>query len=180
MSTGQLGLKQRRTRFIKEYLIDQNATRAAIAAGYSEKTARSQGQRLLTKVDIRSQIETQNAKVNAKLELTAERVKQEIARLCYYDPANYFEEDGSPKKFADMDEDSRRAIAGFETAELFQGNGEERGLAGYVKKFKLADKGRALETAARVLKLLVDRVEVTDADEIVARLRAGRAKVLEG
>jgi len=40
--------------FANEYLIDLNATQAAIRAGYSEKTARSQGQRLLTNVDIQA------------------------------------------------------------------------------------------------------------------------------
>ena len=43
--------------FIDEYLIDLNATQAAIRAGYSERTARSQGQRLLTNVDIHTRIE---------------------------------------------------------------------------------------------------------------------------
>jgi phage terminase small subunit len=38
--------------FVEEYLIDLNATQAAIRAGYSKKTARSQGQRMLTNVDI--------------------------------------------------------------------------------------------------------------------------------
>jgi phage terminase small subunit len=42
--------------FVKEYLIDLNATQAAIRAGYSMKTARSQGQRLLTKVDVQGAI----------------------------------------------------------------------------------------------------------------------------
>lgn len=40
--------------------LDQNATRAAIAAGYSERTAKQIGSRLLTNVDISSQIETRN------------------------------------------------------------------------------------------------------------------------
>lgn len=43
--------------FVDEYLIDLNATQAAIRAGYSKKTARSQGQRLLTNVDIQQAIE---------------------------------------------------------------------------------------------------------------------------
>ena len=45
-------LTAKQQRFVDEYLIDLNATQAAIRAGYSEKTARSQGQRLLTNVDI--------------------------------------------------------------------------------------------------------------------------------
>lgn len=45
-------LNDKQKRFAREYVIDLNATRAAIRAGYSEKTAKSQGQRLLTNVDV--------------------------------------------------------------------------------------------------------------------------------
>jgi phage terminase small subunit len=45
-------LTPKQERFVAEYLIDLNATQAAIRSGYSEKTARSQGQRMLTNVDI--------------------------------------------------------------------------------------------------------------------------------
>lgn len=47
-------LNDKQRRFIDEYLIDLNATQAAIRAGYSEKSARSQGQRLLTNDDIKA------------------------------------------------------------------------------------------------------------------------------
>jgi phage terminase small subunit len=169
-------IHQRRTRFVKEYILDHNATRAAIAAGYSEKTAGSQGARLLKDADVAKSVLVAENKANAKYELTAERIKQEIARLCYYDPAAYFNPDGSAKPISEIDEDSRRAIAGFETAELFSGNGEERGLAGYIKKFKLPDKAKALELAAKINKMLVDRVEVTAGDELIRRLVAGRKR----
>ena len=49
-------LTEKQKRFVQEYLVDLNATQAAIRAGYSKKTARSQGQRLLTKVDIKEAI----------------------------------------------------------------------------------------------------------------------------
>lgn len=49
-------MNDRQKRFVTEYIIDHNATQAAIRAGYSERTARSQGQRLLTKVDIKKAI----------------------------------------------------------------------------------------------------------------------------
>lgn len=45
-------LNDKQKRFAREYVIDLNATRAATRAGYSEKTAKSQGQRLLTNVDV--------------------------------------------------------------------------------------------------------------------------------
>lgn len=169
-------LKQRRTRFVKEYLIDQNATRAAIAAGFSAKTANQQGSRLLTNVQIKQAIEAGNAKVNDKLDLTVERIKQEIARLAYYDPKDFWNENGTAKPIHEIPEDARRAISGFETAELFTGSGEDRATAGYIKKFKLVDKTKALELAARHLKMLTDKVELSGSDEVVRRLMAGRAR----
>lgn len=64
--------------FVKEYLIDLNATQAAIRAGYSERTARSQGQRLLTKDDIKKAIAEAQSERKAKLELSAESVIENI------------------------------------------------------------------------------------------------------
>lgn len=51
------GLTSKQQRFCQEYLVDLNATKAAERAGYSMKTARSQGQRLLTNVDIQKTIQ---------------------------------------------------------------------------------------------------------------------------
>jgi phage terminase small subunit len=156
-----LPVHQRRSRFIKEYLIDQNASRAAIAAGYSEKTAGAQGSRLLKDVEIRREIEIRNAKLNEKTDITVERVKLELARLAFYDPLAFWNEDGTAKPLHEVNEDARRAIAGLEVAELFTGNGDERGLAGYIKKFKLSDKGAALERLGRHLQMFPTKVEIS-------------------
>jgi phage terminase small subunit len=170
------GIHQRRTRFIKEYLIDQNATRAAIAAGYSEKTGYSQGQRLLKNVEIRSQIESENSKINQKLEVSVERVREELARLAFYDPAAFWNKDGSAKPITDIDPDTVRALAGFEMAELYEGNGDERSQVGYVKKFKLADKGLNLERLGRHLKMFTDKVEVSGMDVLADALAKARQR----
>lgn len=58
-------LTTKQQRFIEEYVIDFNATRAAINAGYSEKTARSIGCELLTKPDIRSAIKQRLEELSA-------------------------------------------------------------------------------------------------------------------
>lgn len=170
------GVRQRRTRFVKEFMVDQNATRAAIAAGYSKKTAYSQGNRLLKNAEVASQIQTRNDELNQKYDLSADRIKQELARVCFLDPGKFYNADGSAKPITDLDEDSRRAIAGFEVAELFTGSGEERAAAGYIKKYKFVDKNRALETAARVQKMLVDRVEVTGLDSLAEALAQARQR----
>lgn len=60
--------------FVKEYLVDLNATRAAISAGYSEKTAYSQGQRLLKHVEVAQKIAERAQKQTEKLEISSDYV----------------------------------------------------------------------------------------------------------
>lgn len=60
-------MTDKQKRFCNEYLIDCNATQAAIRAGYSEATAYSAGQRLLKNVDIKTYIEEQLNKISSKL-----------------------------------------------------------------------------------------------------------------
>lgn len=65
-------LTPRQSRFVAEYLVDLNATQAAIRAGYSSKTAKQQGQRLLTNVDLAAAIAGGKAKQLADVGLSAE------------------------------------------------------------------------------------------------------------
>lgn len=63
----KLTLKQ--SKFIDEYMVDGNATRAAIAAGYSKKTAYSIGEENLKKPEIKSEIERRRIEASKKLEI---------------------------------------------------------------------------------------------------------------
>lgn len=65
MSEKKMTAKQKR--FCDEYLIDLNATQAAIRAGYSEKTAYSSGQRMLKNVEVKDYIEQRMAEKEAEL-----------------------------------------------------------------------------------------------------------------
>ena len=73
-------LTDKQSPFIAHYPIDKNATQAA-RAGYSEKTARSQGQRLLTNVDIKDLVNKKLSELEEKAGLTAERVMQEVKAI---------------------------------------------------------------------------------------------------
>ena len=79
--------------------------------------------------------------MNSKLDISVERVIRELARVAFFDPLEFWNEDGTVKPLHEMSEDARRAIVGLDVAEMFEGSGEQRRLAGYVKKFKLANKG---------------------------------------
>ena len=74
-------LNDKQLRFAQEYTIDLNATQAAIRAGYSPKTARSQGNRLLTKDDIQDAIREANRKRSEATGITAEWVLTGIAEI---------------------------------------------------------------------------------------------------
>ena len=69
-----MALTARQQRFVDEYLIDLNATQAAIRAGYSAKTAYSQGQRLLKNVEVAASLAEHGQKHAAELDLSAGRV----------------------------------------------------------------------------------------------------------
>lgn len=74
-------LTEKQKRFCEEYLIDLNATQAAIRAGYSKRTARSQGQRMLTHVDIQMHLKELMSSRAARVEITADTVLGELAKI---------------------------------------------------------------------------------------------------
>lgn len=152
-------LTPKQQRFVDEYLVDLNATQAAIRAGYREKTAKAQGSRLLTKVDIATAIQKRREELQQNANVTVERIIQEYARIAFLDPANIFGPDGRSLTLQDMDEDTRRAIAGLDISTIGGGDSVE-----IVKKIKLADKKGALDSLAKHLGMFVDRHEVTGKD----------------
>ena len=81
-------------RFVEEYLVDLNATQAAIRAGYSKSTSYSIGQRLLKNVDIQKAITAAREKQQRRVEITADRVLEEYAKIAFFDPRKLFTADG--------------------------------------------------------------------------------------
>ena len=165
-------LSPKQQRFCDEYLIDLNATKAAERAGYSVKTANEQGARLLANVSVASQID-QLKKARAQATgITAERVLQEIAKLAFFDPRKLLNEDGTPKKINELDDETAMAVAGIDI--VTKGN-DDVGFAD-IMKIKLADKGQNLERLGRHLKLFTERIEVTDASDLANRVKAARER----
>src|SRR5574343_1427128 len=76
----------RQARFVEEYLIDLNGTRAAIRAGYSEKTANEQATRVLAKAHIQEAVQLKQRERSARTGVTADRVIKELARIAFADP----------------------------------------------------------------------------------------------
>jgi phage terminase small subunit len=76
---------KRQTRFVDEYMVDLNATRAAIRAGYSVETAYSIGHELLKKPEVAAAIAARQAERASRTSITADRVLQELARIGFAD-----------------------------------------------------------------------------------------------
>ena len=79
------GLMPMQALFAQEYVVDFNATKAAVRAGYSEKTARSQGQRLLTNVDIQAAVSEAIKARMARTFITQDRILLELAAAAFAD-----------------------------------------------------------------------------------------------
>lgn len=76
-----MALNARQQLFVARYLIHRNATRAAIEAGYSKKTARKIGSRLLTNVDVKAAIARGQEKAIQRCESEADEVLRELRRI---------------------------------------------------------------------------------------------------
>lgn len=82
-------LNDRQQKFCDEYLIDLNATQAAIRAGYSEKTAYSMGQRLLKNVEIQNYISERKQDRVERTEITQDMVLKELALIAFSKATDY-------------------------------------------------------------------------------------------
>jgi len=148
--------KSKRERFVDEYLVDLNATQAAIRAGYSPKAAKSCGQRLLTFADVAAAIDARKAKRAEKVEVKAEAVLRELQTFGHVDPGDIVDEKGRLLPLKQMPEAVRRAIASVEIEEIWDGKGDERVQVGELKKVKFWPKHRGLEMLGRHIKLFGD------------------------
>lgn len=80
-----MSITPKQQRFVDEYLVDLNASAAARRAGYSEKTARQQADRMLTKVDIQAAIAERQKALRQRVEITQEMVISELAKIAFGD-----------------------------------------------------------------------------------------------
>lgn len=145
-------LTAKHKRFVAEYLICLNATQAAIAAGYSRKTAGSQGERLLKKAEIAALVSAGTAKHLEKADLTAQRVLEEYRRLGFSDIRDAFDDLGRLLPLKDMPVHIRSAISSVKVTKKNLTAGD--GIMEDVVELKLWDKTRALESLAKHFRLL--------------------------
>jgi len=154
------GLKDKQEKFCNEYLIDLNATQAAIRAGYSENSAAVIGFENLRKPNIKARLQELRQAIAAKVEITPEMVVAEYAKIGFANLDRFVGlEDGLPRfDFSDLTPDEMAAVSEI-TVDTRREAGEDGDTIDKVK-FKLYDKKGALDSLSRHLGLFNDKSTV--------------------
>lgn len=144
-------------RFCEEYLIDLNATRAAIRAGYSPKSAKTNGPRLLENAGIRARVEAMMARLSRRTGVSAERVVRELARVAFASMPDVVDMRTATLR-PEATEDDRAAIASVRVkdGDMFA-----------EREVRMCDKVRALELLGKHLGMFTDNVRVDGAVPVI-------------
>lgn len=155
-------MNPRQERFAREYAIDLNGTRAAIAAGYSENSAQEQASQLLSKLIVQRKVQRLLSERASRLDIKGERVLEQLANLAFYDVRSLFNADGTMKEITELDDRTAAAISGVEYEKLYEhyAKGQSRPI-GNIAKVKLASKLEALKLLGNYLKMFSEQVNVT-------------------
>lgn len=154
-------LSPKRRKFVAEYLKDQNASQAAIRAGYSKKTAQSQGARLLTKVQVKEAVDcalkeaSERAIVDVTYVLTG---LKEVGERCMQRVPVMIRDPKDGRKFIQKTEE------------------DEHGVEQGVWEFDSMGANKSLELLGKNLKMFTDRVEHDVADDMADRLCKARER----
>ncbi|MCK3654237.1 terminase [Pasteurellaceae bacterium Macca] len=143
-TSGRGKLTDKQKRFVEEYLIDLNATQAAIRTGYKKETAYSQGQRLLKNVEIQQAISEAQNKRSARVEVSQDFVIQKLLKNIAIS----------------MGEEST-----IETIPAKTPDGEMVGNDIACFKFEPSAANKALELLGKHLGMFKDRVDITSAEQ---------------
>lgn len=152
MSGMKLTAKQKR--FVEEYLVDLNATQAAIRAGYSVDSARDIGCENLTKPNIQAAVGKAMAERSKRTGINQDRVVLELAKVAFVNVADVVDlTDGSILNGASTDDLACIEGIKYKRSDTDTGSSEER-------EIKFASKMKALELLGKHLGMWDDKAEV--------------------
>jgi phage terminase small subunit len=155
-------LTEKEEHLCREFICDfaENQVRAYMHVYGTENydSARTKSSQVFAKVNIKRRIAELRAERNKRLEVSADRVLSEIAKLAFYDPRCFFDSDGRLKPIDEIEPDHAAVIAGIET--MHKVIGDDKDGVVVLTKIKLPDKGANLERLGRNLKLFTDKKEL--------------------
>lgn len=154
-------LTDKEERLCREYLVNGEIQCRAfmrVYPGHSYDMARTESSKVFAKPHIKRRLKELREERNKRLEISADKVLAEIAKLAFYDPRDFFDADGRLKPIDELDPDHAAVIAGIET--MHKVVGEDKDGVVVMTKIKLPDKGANLERLGKNLKLFTDKKEV--------------------
>lgn len=147
-------LTPKQERFVEEYLIDLNATQAAIRAGYSPKTAAEIGYENLNKPQIRAHVDAELAARSRRTGLNQDRVLRELARLAFVNPVDVINTNNATVN-PSATEDDTAAILSIRVKTMSTDNGDM-----VEREVRMADKLKALELLGKHLGMFSDKLKI--------------------
>jgi phage terminase small subunit len=151
-----MALTDKQIRFCEEYLIDLNATQAAIRAGYSQRTAGSIGDENLKKPEIKARISAMQAELAERNKVKADDVIQELKALGFWNIKDFVDTGNEIKDLSLLERSILKPVVGIKTKTTFTEQGDRE----VTVELKLADKRAALVDLGKHLGLFVDKSEV--------------------
>jgi phage terminase small subunit len=153
-------LTEKQKQFVEEYLIDLNATQAAIRAGYSAKTANEKGSQLLTNERIQEEVSVAMAERSKRTGVNQDRVVLELAKIAFVKMTDIVDSNGKIRD--DATEDDLSCIEGikYKHSDTDTGYSVER-------EVKIGSKLKALELLGKHLGMWNDKLDVNIAQPIV-------------
>ena len=159
--------------FVREYLVDLNATQAAIRAGYNPNTAKEQASRLLTNVNVAAAVADAKAKRASELGVDARWVLKRLSLEAEADLADLYAENGSLRPIHEWPLIWRQGlISGVETVR--EGKGDEE--ASFVDKIKISDRIKRIELIGKHVDVEAfrERIEVDLSEDAAKLLKEAR------
>lgn len=140
-----MALTKKQQRFCEEYLLDLNATQAAIRAGYSEKTANEQGSRLLANVSVVKFIQSAIEKRTERTEINTDYVLNRLSEIDKMSVRDIMNDDMTLKPLKDWPEVWCSSISAIDVSEIASGQKDSDAALAFIKKLKWPDTMKALE-----------------------------------
>lgn len=164
--------------FCHNLLLTTNASKAAIMAGFSEKTAKQQASRMLTtRKEIQRIVEILRGEREDRLQVRQDNVLREVGRIALCDPRKAFDENNCLLPPTEWPDEIASSISSIKVMEIFDGQGVK---IGETKEIKFWSKTDALTLAARHLGMLKDNLTIDITDQLADRLARAKSRVESG
>ena len=163
-TTSESKLNRRQLMFVTEYLVDLDATKAAIRAGYSKRSARQIGAGNMSKAYIRAAVDAEIEERKKRITVTGDMVIAELALIAFAGMKDFVEiDEGGAVRALPLDtlaEGKDRIIRKVREKRVIKSTAEGDQVLDSTYEFELCDKVKSLELLARHLGLLHDKQEI--------------------